>query len=613
MNQPQAPIPPQQRRPPRPTPQRKRNKSLLVPLILLGMLGMFLLFIGVVIYAVFSFSSEKPITVSNDSVLRMSVMGIMDEYQPPTATELIFDHVQPHFHEYVSAVDRAAKDSKIKGIWLDIGANTMGWAQTSELRSALQRFKESGKWILAHGEFWQEKSYYLASVADEVYLVPEAYLLFDGLSSEYTFYGEFFKRVGINVHVEAFGEYKNFADTYRYGNMTEAHREATDVLLRGISDHLIETILDSRNIELQVLEDYMSKPLGSIEEAVSIGLLDGALYVSDLKRKMAERMGLQEAKDVKTVGAGSYIRKYRRDFDFGTGNNIAVIYASGTIQSGWASTGAFGDNVIASDKFLDTLQKARENDSVKAIVLRIDSPGGSALASDVMWKEIRRTSEEFGKPVVASMGNVAASGGYYMAMACDKIVASPLTITGSIGVVAMRVDFQGLYDEYNVNVDVVKTGPSADFFNVSRQLTQAEIDVFHARTFDSYKRFVTKASDSRGITYDAFEPYARGRVWLGTDAEQHKLIDQLGELPAAIELAAKLANLQEYKMLTYPRQGDPWEMLRDQASGNVQAKLENYREFVPLELRRFYDLNACEPNSPVHIWAILPYAFEFND
>lgn len=613
MNQPQPPVPPHQRRPPRPTPQRKRKKSLVVPFILLGLLGAFLLFIGFIVYAFFSFTSEKPITVSQDSVLRMRVMGMVQEYQPPTATELLFDRIGTHFHEYIWAVERAANDSKIKGIFLEIGANNLGWAQTKELRDTLQKFRDSGKWIIAHGEFWQEKSYYLASVADEVYLVPEAYLLFDGLSSQYTFYGDFFKRIGVNVHVEAFGEYKNFADTYRYAGMTDSHRQATEKLLNGVSDHLRQTILSTRNVTEANLDAYMSKPLGSIPQAVEIGLLDGALYEADLVQKMAERMDLEKPKDVKFVWEDQYARKHRTDFNFVSGDNVAVIYASGAIQSGWASTGTFGDSVIASDKFIDTLKAARENPNVKAIVLRIDSPGGSALASDVMWREIRRTSTEFKKPVIASMGNVAASGGYYMAMACDKIIASPMTITGSIGVVAMRVDFQGVYDKYDVNVDVVKTAPSADFFNVSRQLTDAEIATFHERTFESYKRFVSKAAESRGVDYDTFEPVARGRVWLGLDALDNQIIDELGDLQVAVQAAAKAADLGDYKTITYPRQGDPWEMLRNQATGRGQAQLSQFRDFVPLQLRRFYDLSATEPNSPVHIWAIMPYAFDLKD
>jgi protease-4 len=616
MNHPQPPIPPQQRRPPRPTPQRKRKKSLVVPIILLGLFGMFILFVGVMVYFISSFSSfssDKPVNVSQDSVLRVSLMGSISEYKPPTAGELLFNDISTHFHEYIRAVERAATDDKIKGIWLEVGANTMGWSQAKEMRTALQEFRNSGKWILAHGEFWQEKSYYIASVADEVYLVPEAYLLFDGFSSERTFYGDFFRRFGINVHVEAFGEYKNFADPYRYNKMSDAQRESTEVLLSGISSHLIDAILASRDITKEALTEYMSKPLGDIEKAVEIGLLDGAIYEDDLMAKMAERVGKEDPDDLRFVWEENYARKYRSSGGFGSGGKVAVIYASGAIQSGWASTGAFGDNVIASDRFIDTLKDARKNSNVKAIVLRIDSPGGSALASDVMWKEIRRTSEEYGIPVVASMGNVAASGGYYMAMAADKIVASPMTITGSIGVVAMRVDFEGLYNDYNLHVDVVKTAPSADFFNVSRQLTQQEIDVFHERTYQSYRRFVTKASQSRGVEYDDFEQFARGRVWLGTDALQHNLVDELGELDRAIELAAELAELSDYRTAIFPRQGDPWEMLRNQATGRSQVKLDKFRAFVPEHLRKFYDIKASEPNSPVHIWAVMPYALEFNE
>ncbi|CAM2008566.1 signal peptide peptidase SppA [Acanthopleuribacter pedis] len=597
-SQPKRPVP----TPPRPAP-RKKKPNYLLPLLLFGLLLFGGVFIGGFALMVFMMGGgPQLVDVKSDSVLKVRVAGVIAEYEPPNPMAALFNQQFVYFHDIVNAVNKAKTDVRISGIYLEIGGSSLGWAQAEELREALKDFKSDGKWIIAHGEIWTEKEYYLASVSDEVYFEPEGYLFLDGFMSRSSFYNELLTKYGVNVHVEAFGEYKSFADQYRNNAMSEAHREATSEMLNGLEATFLEAVAE-KVPEIEPVASAIAAGLYRTDTAQELGLIDELKYTDEIHQLLKEKTGRTTEGP---FGGAPVVRvgQYHGPDPFASfsGPAVAVIYAKGGIQSGSQSKGFFGDSVIASGDFLRHLKRAREDKRVKAIVLRIDSPGGSSLASDVMWREIQRTSLDFGKPVIASMGSVAASGGYYMAMACDEIVAQPTTITGSIGVVTMRWDFDDLYKKMLVNVDVVKTGESADFFDPHRKLTEAEIAAFHDRTQMAYQSFVQKAADSREMPYENLEPHARGRVWLGKDALERKLVDHLGGLDTALSLAAERAGLDDYAVINYPLQDDPWAAFSNGPNA-VESKLA---ALLPYEMRLLWDLQSQSPQ-PFQTLALTPY------
>jgi len=593
--------------PRQPEPRRKR-RNFVLPLILLG-LFLFLL-IGVVAFAflIFGMRDQKPVKVTPNSAIVLNLSGPISEYVPPAGLELLFNENRYYFHDYLALIEKALEDDKIKGLYLRVEPLSLGWAQVQELRRAFQDFAESGKWIVAYGEIVFEKELYLASVADEVYLPPESMIILDGLMSRTTFYRDALEWAGIKVDVAAFKEYKNFADPYRRQEMSEPHEEAIRVLLQGVETEMIEAIAASRSLSTDEIESALEQAVYEPQEAVDQGLVDGIRYESEIRASIAQRLGVEDVSKLRLVDGLKYYRPDRGKSASG-GNQIALLYAVGGIQSGSQERGGFGDAVVASDRFVKSIRAARKNKKTKAIVVRIDSPGGSALASDVIWQELRQASEA-GIPIIASMGTVAASGGYYIAMGCDAIVAQPTTITGSIGVISMRVDFEELYRNLKVHVDVVKTAPNADFYDPYRPLTESERERFLARTEAFYRSFVTKAAQSRGMSYEQFEPFARGRVWTGSDALQHGLVDELGGLDEAIELAADRAGLDRYSTRIYPEAKDFWDLFQE--TSLMEARNHStLAQFIPPDLRLMLDVTRGHQGR-FGLVAMMPFEIEIQ-
>lgn len=600
MNQ-TTPPPPQN-----PTPPPKRRSACL-PFLLIGFFVAVLAALVGIILIILSMRSSKPVSVTRNSVLRIRLSGLIKEYTPPSPFEFLLDSRSLELHDYIHMINRAKHDAKIVGVWLEIGNTNLGWAQLDGLRRSLSELKQAGKWIIASGELWQEREYFLASVADEVYMSPESIILLDGLMSRTTFYADLLKKYGVGVHVEAIGKYKSYGDAYQRSQMSEFHRESTRALLDAIETAFLEAVGAGRNIEMEALRTMLRNTVYDPHEAMELGLLDGTRYNDEIRDEIAERLGTPVGR-LRLV-EGSRLIQPRGGSGFAS-DQIAVIYALGAIQSGNGVSGLFGETVLGADSFIEDLLAARENPKVKAIVIRIDSPGGSALASDIMWREIRRTSE-MGIPVIASMGSVAASGGYYIAMACQEIVALPTTITGSIGVVTMRLDLEGFYQKFLVNVGVVKTAPSADFFDPHRALTRAEIEGLHQRTTLSYKSFVAKVAESRNMSYEDVEPWAQGRVWSGADALEHHLVDHFGNLEYAIQLAARRAEISNYGIIRFPLEEDYWEMLQ---RGRLTRAGEQaaFRKWLPEELRFLHSLVAGPDEPDVHLLAIAPFHVRIN-
>ena len=524
--------------------------------------------------------------MTKSSALHLKISGVIQEHQPPAPFEFL---LQPsfHLHDYIALIEKARLDPKIEGIFLEIGLSNLGWAQAEDLRDALMAFRSHGKWLVAYGEVWEEREFFLATTADEIYMPPGAHLALDGFAYRATFYSDLLTKYGVNIDVMAFGEYKSMADSFQKNAMPEPVREATLALLRSQEKVFLEAVANNRKLETSVVKGHLDRAIYETYEALQAGLLDGERYRDQIHSILAEKLDVAGQKPP-LIHHTQYWRPGRDSS--GSGDAIAVLYASGAIQNGRGGAGLFGDPVTGSEAFVAQLRQVVENPRVKAIVIRIDSPGGLTLASEVIWREIKLASDQ-GKPIIASMGNIAASGGYFLAMACDRIVAQATTVTGSIGVVAMRWDLAGLYRELSLNVEVVKTSPKADFFDTARSLSPGEIQEFHQRTEKTYRDFVSKAAASRDIEYRMMEKLARGRPWSGRDALEKGLVDELGSLEHAIKLAGREAGLDRFQIMRYPRQSDNWSLL---APGTLMESrsqpLTQLKGWVPYEIRFFGDL-----------------------
>lgn len=450
--------------------------------------------------------------------------------------------------QFKKAITHAKEDAKIQGIYLDLSIFMGGYGVAKEVRDALLDFKSSGKWIISYSEFYTEQAYYIASAADKVYLNPEGEIEFNGLTVEVSFFKKLFDKLEINPQIFRVGDFKSAVEPFMLDKMSNENRLQLNELISDLQHTLLQDISNSRNISYEVLKQVSDKmTVTDTQSALQAGLVDSLYYFDQVQNELRQRLGLDGEDEISFIKFGKY-RKSFSSYDKSS-NEIAVIVADGDILPGKAQNG-----IIGSDTFAEELRKARTNDRVKAIVLRINSPGGSALASDVMWREIVLTTRV--KPVIASMSDYAASGGYYLAMGCDTIVAQPTTITGSIGVFSVLFDMSSFLDKkIGITFDEVKTGEVGELVTITRPLTQVEKAVWQKKTEDIYKSFTTKAAEGRHMRVEELRKVASGRVWTGAQAKENGLVDILGTFEDAVEIAAQKAGVEDdFKIRYYPKQ-----------------------------------------------------------
>ncbi|MEM7550037.1 MAG: signal peptide peptidase SppA [Bacteroidota bacterium] len=470
--------------------------------------------------------------------------------------------------EVKRAINRAAFDDNIEGIYIKASWNAPGYAMIEEIRNDLIKFKESGKWVIAYGQVFSEKSYYLSSVANQIFLHPVGEMELNGLSSTTAFFKGTFDKLGVEPQIFRVGKYKSFVEPFTLTELSESNREQQQQYLSSLNTHLLQEIGKSRDFSMDQMKELSDGMLvRSSVDALEYGLVDGLKYTDEVLTWIKDEINISEDEDIETVSLNQYasfLNSNRGDYKK---DKIAVIIAEGDI------VGGEGDREnIGGDKFSREIRKARTDDNVKAVVLRINSPGGSALASDVMWREVELTSRV--KPVIASMSNVAASGGYYMAMACDTIVAQPNTITGSIGIFGMIFNMESFFeDKLGVTTDVVSTGEFSDLLTVSRPLNDAEKAIIQNMVEEGYETFISKAAEGRDMTVEEINTFAQGRVWTGQDALEVGLVDVLGGYNDAINIAAESAGLEEdeYRIVYLPRQKPLFEELFEDIVSNVQT------------------------------------------
>lgn len=561
----------------------------LVTIILL-----FVLLIGILS----GLASEKEVIVKNNSVLHLKLDAQITEQQVDNPFEGLGVSVSNiGLLPLKQAIAHAKSDPKIKGIYLDVTYPMAGFSTVEEIRQSIIDFKKDGKWVVAYADVMSEQAYYLASAADKIYLNPEGELEFNGLAIEMTFFKKMFDKLEIKPEIFRVGEFKSAVEPFMLEKMSPENRLQLTEMVNSIYDQVLARISESRNIPKQKLEEISDNMQArNAALALDYGLVDSLLYFDQVQDELRQRLSLEGTEKV------SFIKynKYRKSIDASNAskeNEVAVIVADGTIYPGTAE-----DGIIGADTFIEEIRKARENKKVKAIVLRINSPGGSFQASDGMWREITLTAKT--KPVIASMSDYAASGGYYLAMGCDTIVAQPHTITGSIGIFSILFDASGLMNnKLGITTEEVKTGEYGEMTTVSRPLTDAEKNVWQSRTDEIYETFTGKAAEGRGMTKEEIKKVASGRVWTGIQAKDKGLVDVLGGFDDAVKIAAEKAGVSDhYRIKFYPRVKNFYEQLLDGLEENARTKAirEEMGQYYPLyeqwqHVKSYYGVQARMP------------------
>lgn len=539
------------------------------------MLGVFSI---IIIFSILAASGDsKEVQLDKPYVLRLELNGeIQDrvEEMPFDLSEITGQDVNIlGLNDILANIKKAKTDENIKGIYIEIGMISAGFATREEIRNALLDFKESGKFITTYSEIYTQGSYYLASVADYICMYPEGGMELRGLNSTIPFFTNALKKMGIEPQVIRHGKFKSAVEPFMLTEMSDENREQIETYMGSIWEHFLKNVASDRKLTRDRLNEMAENlEIQTTEDAVRLGLVDSLFYRDQFQNHLANLMEQENYDDINFVSLKKYNKvKNENARDKFKKEKVAVIYAQGEIQSGEGS-----ETVIGSERISKAIRKARKDEKVKAIVLRVNSPGGSALASDVIWREMKLANEE--KPVVVSMGDVAASGGYYIACASDKIYASPNTITGSIGVFGIMPNIEELMtDKIGITFDNVKTNKFADLGSVNRPLTQEEYDIIQKGVVDVYNTFTSKVAEGRDMSQENVDDIGQGRVWSGTNAMDINLIDEYGGLEAAVAGAAELAELEDYRIYELPEQKDPFQELLEQLEEDMQTSWIKYQ------------------------------------
>lgn len=460
------------------------------------------------------------------------------------------------------AIRSAAESDKISGIFLEAGTMMGGLALRQELRGELEEFKESGKFIISYGNYFSETGYYLSSIADSVYIHPYGGMDFTGLASQGIYIRGMLDKLEIEPEIFVVGEYKSAVEMYMNYGRSDEDREQTLDFLTDIHNTILEAIADSRNLDIdRVREINDGFLIRRVEDAVELGFAEGIHYKNEVEEILKTLTGRDEEEDLELITMKNFNRSSEIIREPRTRNGIAVIYASGDIGSGPASG-------IQDRKLTREIERARDNDRVQAIVLRVDSPGGQLFASEEIRHHLELAQKE--KPLVVSMGNLAASGGYWISMSADTVVAQSNTITGSIGIFGMFFNMEGLLEnKMGIHTDVVTTGQFSDLPNPTREMRPAERAIFQEFIEEGYNQFIDVVSQGRGMSEEEVRLLAEGRVYSGSRALELGLVDVIGGLDRSIEIAAELAEVEEYRIIAYPEQKTFFETLLEEMSGGV--------------------------------------------
>lgn len=540
--------------------------SILGSLFAFGILFvMFLIFVSLVS------SSEDAVAVKDNSILELQLQRPISDYTGSNELDPfagIFEESQG-LDEIIHAIEVAKNDDRIKGISINNNFIIAGLAQTQAIRRSLEDFKAEGKFIYAYADFFMQRDYYLASVADSVFINPVGVLDFKGLSTEVLYYKELQEKSGVKMEVIRHGKYKSAVEPYLENNMSEANRSQLTALLQSLWNSMVTDISETRSISesnLNVIADTLGGRTPNF--AKLSGLVDDVVFYDQYENKLANAMELKKDDKINYSSLDDYV-KYSNKKTLKSGDDkIAVVFAQGEIFYGEG-----GPNIIGQGIINEALIKAREDDKVKAIVLRVNSPGGSALTSDIIWREVELAKKV--KPVIVSMGNVAASGGYYIAAGANKIFAEPTTITGSIGVFGTVPNLTELADNVGINAEQVGTNKNAVEYSLFEPMQENFKNQVQESIEETYETFLQRVSQGRGMTMAQVDSVAQGRVWSGTEALEIGLVDELGNLDDAISAAAEMAEIDTYGVKKFPKYKSGFERFMEDLEGASVKIKEN--------------------------------------
>lgn len=508
--------------------------------------------------------------IKEKSILRLDLSGTLAERSDsnPFAALMGEENTALSLEDALLALDKAAKNENIIGVYLEGGAMGANPGMAQELRQALVEFKESGKWVVAYGDSYGKTAYYLSSVADSVLLNPEGNVDFGGMASQIMFYKDVMEKIGVKMQVFKVGTYKSAVEPFICTEMSPANREQVTSYLFSIWTNMLKDVAESRNMEVGKLNSLADSLTMISEASVALngGLVDKLCYMDEVKAILREKSGLEDEDDDLVFASVADVAK-SETLDEKVDEQVAVYYAYGEIvQSQGTGLGMSQEHQIVGEKMIKDLQNLREDDDVKAVVIRVNSPGGSAFASEQIWREVCLLKEK--KPVVVSMGGMAASGGYYISCAANRIFAEPTTLTGSIGIFGMIPDMSELMTEkIGLKFDVVKTNEMSDIGTMARPFNEAESAQMQKMINRGYDLFTKRVADGRGMAQDSVKLIAEGRVWTGEQGLNIGLVDELGNLDDAVAHAAELAKVEKFRAVGYPAPDNPFEQLLNQTKG----------------------------------------------
>jgi protease-4 len=528
--------------------------------------------------------SDKEVGLNENSVLELDINYVIPERSLNNPFEGLniggFGEAKAMgLQEILSNIKKAASNEMVKGIYLKAEISPNSYATLEEIRNELINFKKSGKFIIAYGEYMDEHAYYVASVSDKVFLNPSGEILLNGFSQQVMYLKGMFQKIGVEPELIRHGKYKSAGEPLIADKMSNENRQQIEAYMGNLYQHFISGIAKSRKLKTEEMHAIVDQlKIRQAEDAVALKVIDGLKYKDEVDAFIRKQLGIEEKEKIAFVNMGK-MKNVKGNTSI-SDNKIAVVYCVGDIAGGEGD-----DETMGSDRIAETIKKVREDDSYKALVLRINSPGGSALASDVMWREISLCKKK--KPVIVSMGAVAASGGYYIAAPADVIVAQPNTITGSIGVFGLMINAKDLLNnKLGIKIETVKFGEFSDLGSPDRPLNEAERKVIQSAIDRVYTDFVKRVSEGRKMTAAQVDSIAQGRVWSGIEAKQVGLVDEFGGLDKAIEIAVKKAKLSEHRVVNLPDLKDPFEEIFKSMSGEASAYFmkqelgSNYQQYL---------------------------------
>ena len=544
--------------------------------ILLAVLGTFVLVMVVGLVALYVAVSRGP-AVPDNATLTLRIGGALAESGPSDVVSLVTAGRAPTVQGIIDTLRKAKVDDRIRAVVLKpTGFSSPYWGKIQDVRDALLDFKKSGKPLYAYLEYGFDRDYYLATVANKVFLMPSSSLDLTGVATYELFLRGTFDKIGVFPDIHHIGDYKTAANTYTERGFTPAHREMTDSLTRDLYDQIVRGEAEGRKKTEAEVRTLVDNGPFTPEDALRAGLIDDVAY----EDQVLEKVGIDADGRRRRIESDSYSRVSARALGLNRGPRIAVIHVSGAIVSGASGFDPLEGPVVGSDTLIESIRRVRRDRSVRAIVLRIDSPGGSATASDVIWRELMiARNERADRPLVASMSDLAASGGYYVALPAKVLVAQPSTLTGSIGIFGGKFVTGGLYGKLGANIGSVSYGKQAEMNSPARPYNADETKKLEEQLHAFYDQFVEKVAESRGSTPEKIDQLAKGRVWTGRQAKENGLVDELGGLAKAIAVAKDLAKIpaaDEVEVVVYPQPKSVFELLSDQLSGGQEIAITRW-------------------------------------